>query len=343
MDSEPLRGALAEARRLSLEVLSLIRAEAMHRESVQALVDSLDAFDARHTANPDMCLEHRLIHVELLAHQLHAMPEDAKVAVPAPPALGAPMPQHRMLAVPEGMATLGAPLNGQFTWDVERGENQQHVPAFEISRYKVANGEYLLYVQAAGAAAPRYWESRLNARGEPRWFYRGVFTTFPLPLNWPVYVTHQEADAYAAWRGMALPTEAQWHRAAYGRPDGGENPYPWGADEPGPAYGNFNFHRWDAVAVDAYPRSASAFGAAQMVGNGWEWTRTPLQPFEGYTPPDEFADYPAACFDGSRRVLKGGSARTASRLLRRSFRHWTGRGWTGGPETVYSAFRLVNG
>ena len=43
-----------------------------------------------------------------------------------------------------------------------------------------------------------------------------MFDHLPLPLQWPVYVSHAEASAYARWAGKALPTEAQWQRAAYG-------------------------------------------------------------------------------------------------------------------------------
>jgi iron(II)-dependent oxidoreductase len=43
-----------------------------------------------------------------------------------------------------------------------------------------------------------------------------MFEAIPLPPNQPVYVSHAEASAYTQWAGKALPTEAQWQRAAYG-------------------------------------------------------------------------------------------------------------------------------
>ena len=55
-----------------------------------------------------------------------------------------------------------------------------------------------------------------------------MFGTIPLPPSWPVYVSHAEATAFARWAGKKLPSEAQWHRAAYGAPDGTEREYPWG-------------------------------------------------------------------------------------------------------------------
>ena len=50
----------------------------------------------------------------------------------------------------------------------------------------------------------------------------------PLPLDWPVYVTQEEACAFASWSGKRLPTEAEFHRAAYGTVHGEEErTYPW--------------------------------------------------------------------------------------------------------------------
>ena len=96
------------------------------------------------------------------------------------------------------------------------------VPAFAIGNFKATNGEYLEFVEAGGAP-PHYWIQRGG-----QWFYRGMFAEIPLPLNAPVYVTHVEAAAYARWRGKSLPTEAQFHRAAFETPGGGERLYPWG-------------------------------------------------------------------------------------------------------------------
>ena len=105
------------------------------------------------------------------------------------------------------------------------------VPAFSIDRYKVTNGEYLKFVaaggyrnrslwsaeawawkEAHGIAYPLFWASA----GVGVWNYRGMFEEIPLPLNWPVYVSHAEASAYARWAGKRLPTEAEWQRSADG-------------------------------------------------------------------------------------------------------------------------------
>ena len=136
---------------------------------------------------------------------------------------------------------------------------------------------------------------------------------------------------------MSLPTEAQFHRAAYGTPQGAQRAYPWGSHEPAASHGNFDFHCWDPAPVTAHPAGDSAFGVSQLLGNGWEWTDTPFAPFEGFRPIASYPGYSANFFDGDHFVLKGGSPRTAARLLRRSFRNWFRPDY----PHVYAGFRLV--
>ena len=102
------------------------------------------------------------------------------------------------------------------------------------------------------------------------------------PRAWPVYVTWAEARAYAAWRGLRLPTEAEFHRAAYRHAGRCERaPVSVGRRYRRRAAGNFDFERWDPEPVGAHPEGASAFGVHDLVGNGWEWTATVFAPFAG--------------------------------------------------------------
>jgi gamma-glutamyl hercynylcysteine S-oxide synthase len=140
-----------------------------------------------------------------------------------------------------------------------------------------------------------------------------------LPLDWPVYVTHAEASAFAQYRGLALPTEAQFHSAA---------------EAAGPV--NADFTRWDPVPVDT-PGGASRHGVEQTIGNGWEWTSTVFGPLPGFAPFPFYQGYSADFFDGKHYVLKGGSPRTAACMLRPSFRNWFRADY----PYVYAGFRLV--
>jgi formylglycine-generating enzyme required for sulfatase activity len=278
-----------------------------------------------------VAVEHRLMHAETFAYILHNAPPDRKTVPPSMPYPSGPAPAHAMIEIPEGPATLGRPDNDGFGWDNEFGAHQVHVPSFAISKHKVTNGQYLEFVQD-GAEPPPFW----TKRGE-QWYWRAMGGNIPLPLDWPVYVTWMRALSYAQWVGKALPTEAQFHRTAYGTPDGEERAHPWGEEPPDERHGNFDFRRWDPLSVTATPKGDSAFGVSQLVGNGWEWTATVFRPFPGFQPFPFYPGYSEPFFDGAHYVLKGASPRTAARLLRRSFRNWFRPRY----PYVYATFRLV--
>ena len=237
-----------------------------------------------------------------------------------------------MIEIAPGIATLGQ-TQSEFGWDNEFDEHRVNVPGFRVSKYKITNGQYLDFMQQ-GAAAPHFWNRR-----DDRWFYRGMFFEVPLPLNAPVYVTHAEASAYARWAGKRLPTETQFHRAAYETTGNIERPYPWGNAEPDASRGNFDFNRWgwDPVGVNAHPAGDSFSGVSQLVGNGWEWTSTQFGPFPGFRPMPFYPGYSQNFFDEEHYVMKGGSPVTAACMLRRSFRNWFRPNY----PYVYASFRLV--
>ncbi|HKU81354.1 MAG TPA: SUMF1/EgtB/PvdO family nonheme iron enzyme, partial [Candidatus Tumulicola sp.] len=178
-------------------------------------------------------LEHEQMHHETLFYILHQLDEEHKGRI-AQTHRDAEPPAPEIVAVPAGIATLGAqPDEIEFGWDNEFGREQVDVAAFGIDRYPVTNADWLRFV-ADGGPVPRFWIE--SAEG---WRLRGVFEELPLPQSWPVYVTHRQARAYARWAGRRLPTEAEYHRAAYGSP-AGERPHPWGGDAPAPVHGNFD-------------------------------------------------------------------------------------------------------
>ena len=274
-----------------------------------------------------VAIEHRWMHAETLCYLLHQLPATAKRRIEARASSPAAPLEPRFIDIPAGRATLGQ-RTGSFGWDNEFPSRTVDVPAFAIGRTKVTNGEYLRFV-ADGGDAPPFWHRR-----DGGWWLWRMFDEVPLPLDAPVYATHVQASAYAQWAGAALPSEAEWHRAAIGDDD---RPYPWGHDAPSPRYGHFDFSGWDPLPVGAHRAGASPFGVEQMVGNGWEWTSTPFKSHAGFSARDYYPGYSANFFDGDHWVLKGGSPRTARRLLRRSFRNW----FRGDYPYAYTAFRLV--
>jgi gamma-glutamyl hercynylcysteine S-oxide synthase len=298
------------------------------RETVDRFLPDAPA-DAVH-----MALEHRLMHLETLAYMFHNFPHEMKRRPPVSEAdagsAGNPIGDD-WRSVEGGEAILGKIRDGSFGWDNEYDEHRITVPPFRMQRFKVTNGEYLQFVKD-GAPLPSFWQRSGNEL-----YYRGMFESVPLPLDWPVYVTQREASAYAAWLGKALPSEEQFHRAAFGTHSSCDRQFPWGNSEPNHNLGNSDFKRWDPESVTATPGNESAFGIRQMLGNGWEWTRTEFAPFEGFTASPHYPGYSANFFDGQHFVLKGGSPRTDARLLRRSFRNWFRPDY----PYVYASFRCV--
>jgi gamma-glutamyl hercynylcysteine S-oxide synthase len=308
-----------------------------------------------------VAIEHRLMHAETLAYLLHNLPLEKKIPQAEIFADLRPAPSPEEVVIPAGIATLGQSrnLSQAFGWDNEFGLQRVHVPGFLIDAFPVTNHEYLKFVREGGYNDPSYWKpddwewkqrSRLahphfwmsKSRSLPtaqetQWEYRGMFGTIPLPPSWPVYVTHAEASAFARWSGKKLPSEAQWHRAAYGAEDGTESAYPWGEAAPDPTRGNFHHERWDPTAVDAHPAGASGFGVFDLVGNGWEWTSTEFGPLPGFEAFSFYPGYSANFFDGKHFVMKGGSPRTDACMLRRSFRNWFQPHY----PHVYATFRCV--
>jgi iron(II)-dependent oxidoreductase len=277
-----------------------------------------------------MILEHRLMHAETLVYLIHNLPYSRRLTQMRDRTAGAPSPPLQFVEVPAGTATLGIARGAAFGWDNEFDVHQRDVGEFAISKYKVTNDQYLAFVKEGGEP-PHYWIER---NGE--WRYRGFHEEVPLPGNCPVYVNYIQASAFAQWAGKALPTEAQFHRAAFGS-TGLERPYPWGTESPRGEHGNFDFSHSDVVPVDANPAGDSAFGVSQLMGNGWEWTSTPFAPFQGFTPNPLYSGYSADFFDGDHYVLKGASCVTDHTMLRRSFRNW----FRGTYRYAYTSFRLV--
>ena len=305
----------------------------------------------------NVAIEHRLMHVETLAYMLHQLPAERKIRQPEPSVPVSSSAAHRMIEIPAGVATLGLRRgDGVFGWDNEFECYTANVPAFEIDRYMVTNQQFLEFINAGGYANRSLWSdeawdwirtSRIShpvfwtKRGES-WLYRTMFDEIALPPDWPVYVSHAEASAFARWASKSLPTEEQWHRAAYGTADDAQpdcpSPYPWGSQVADPSLGNFDFVRWNPTPVNAHPQGRTPSGVEGMLGNGWEWTATAFGPFPGFEPFPFYRGYSANFFDRKHFVMKGGSMRTAACILRPTFRNWFQSHY----QYVYAGFRCVN-
>ncbi len=149
----------------------------------------------------------------------------------------------------------------------ETPQRQVFVHGFLIDRYPVTHAQYKAFMDATGHRAPSTWTGRDYPEGMEDHPVTGV--------NW------HDADAYARWVGLRLPTEEEWEKAARG-PDG--RVFPWG-----------NAWRDDATRTDdpsspqtrplttpvgCFPAGASPYGILDLCGNVAEWTSTPAQPFD---------------------------------------------------------------
>jgi ergothioneine biosynthesis protein EgtB len=287
-----------------------------------------------------MVLEHELMHQETLMYMLQQLPVAAKrppadlAALPARPAVSRVRERVRVCA---GTAHLGAG-SGEFCWDNEQPEHDAHTEAFEIDSLPVTHREFREFVSAGCYSDPRLWTEdgwrwlQQTRRAMPHgwsvkahdWRVATLFGEVPFDdaAEWPASVSHCEAQAFARWSGARLPTEPEFHRAAFATPDGELRPHPWGDAAPAPKHANLAFRRWGSTPVGSHPSGASAFGVHELVGNGWEWTSTPFRPFPGFRPLPRYRGYSADFFDERHFVLLGGSWATDLRLVRRSFRNW---------------------
>jgi iron(II)-dependent oxidoreductase len=330
-------------------------------EADRRVLDALTSADIERPGHPLLeraeaaftILEHEAMHQETLLYMWHRLPlEQKRRPTGYRPKVDGAVSKQEWIDVPRGRATLGVDRSSiPFGWDNEFSLQIDEVPPFSIERHDVTNAAFLEFVDAGGYADSRWWlpEDWLWVQTEHvrhplfweqldgAWQWRGMFDIVPLPVAWPVYVSHAEAAAYAQWRGARLPTEAEFQRAAYGTPGGEARQYPWGGLPPEPSRGVFDFSTWDPEPVGSHPQGRSAWGVDDLVGNGWEWTRTVFAAFPGFHPMASYPEYSADFFDGDHFVMKGASPATARELIRPSFRNWFRARY----PYVYATFRCV--
>jgi ergothioneine biosynthesis protein EgtB len=269
-------------------------------------------------------LNHEQQHQELiLTDILHAFAQNplAPAYAAPPPAPGAPGDPLRWLPHEGGVREIGFAGEG-FAYDNESPRHRVYVEPFELGARLVTNGEFLAFVEdggyrrhghwlslgwdrvrAEGWEAPLYWRKR-----DGRWWRFSLHGLLPLDLNEPVsHVSLFEADAYAAWAGARLPTEAEWEVAS----------------ESVPVAGNLLAVDGGPSALRPRPPSGSAGGGpAQLFGDAWEWTSSAYGPYPGFTPwAGSIGEYNGK-FMCNQYVLRGGSCATPADHVRRTYRNF---------------------
>jgi iron(II)-dependent oxidoreductase len=278
-----------------------------------------------------MIVQHEQQHDEtmLATHQLRVGPPVLEAA-PPPRATAAAGGEALVPAGPFTMGTSAEP----WALDNERPAHTADLPAFLIDRAPVTNGQYQEFVDAGGYANPRWWSTegwahrmRAGLFGPMHWHGDGTYTRFgrrePLVPDEPVvHVCWYEAEAYAAWAGKRLPTEAEWEKAARFDPATGRSRrYPWGDEDPEERHANLGQRHLSPAPVGAYPAGASPAGVHQLIGDVWEWTSSDFAGYPGFAafPYDE---YSKVFFGPEYKVLRGGSFGTDRSACRGTFRNW---------------------
>ncbi|NBT12314.1 MAG: 5-histidylcysteine sulfoxide synthase [Planctomycetia bacterium] len=274
-----------------------------------------------------MGIEHERIHLETSSVIMRQMPldelrhgdeltDEERRLWQTCPDRGTP-PANEWLPFPGATVRLGKPATDDtYGWDNEYGVDEVHLPAFRAARRLVSNAEFLEFVADGGyrddslwtdegrgwlhytrAEHPKFWVRRGD-----RTLQRNLLDEVPLPLDWPVEVNCLEAQAYCTWLArrtgehVSLPTEAHWQALRATVP--GDQPT-WTT-----APGNVNLERFaSSCPVTAFPQG----DFCDIVGNVWQWTRTPIMPFKGFEVHPLYDDFSVPTFDGRHNLIKGGS------------------------------------
>jgi ergothioneine biosynthesis protein EgtB len=258
-------------------------------------------------------LHHEQQHQELLVtdikHLLSCNPlEPAYADDRVQPEDTSSTPMMRWADRPGGIVRIGCDP-ARFHYDNEGPVHDTLVHPFQIAQRLVTNGEYLEFIEDGGYDRPELWLSEgwqaVQTRGwrAPQYWRdaAGVRTTFTLHGRRPlrrgepvVHVSYYEADAYARWAGVRLPTEQEWE-AATSEP------------EPAPLCGR-------APAV--HPFAPSPYGAA------WQWTSSSYAAYPGYRPAEGALGEYNGKFMCSQYVLRGSSCATPAGHARLSYRNF---------------------
>ncbi len=225
--------------------------------------------------------------------------------------------QNKLINVAAGTVLLGKDKSSScYGWDNEYGRHKADIPTFEATKYLVSNAEFLQFVQAEGYKNTEYWDDEGQAwldftkaqyptfwrKKGNGWELRLMTQEVAMPWSWPVEVNYHEAKAFCNWKKILtgqpirLPTEDEWYRLydVAGINDVGMTPAP------------ANIH----LDYAASPCPVNQFKQGEffdVVGNVWQWTQTPIYPFEGFEVHPIYDDFSTPTFDGRHNLIKGGS------------------------------------
>ena len=266
-----------------------------------------------------MCIEHERIHLETSSVLIreHALEFVQHSADWAPcQAVDEIAPLNSLVDIPATDIQLSKSTE-YYGWDNEYGQFNAHCPAFQAAKYLTSNAEFLLFVEAGGYQNDQYWQEEGLAwkqyakaehpifwlKDEGKWRLRLMTQEVNMPWSWPVEVNYHEAKAFCNWQSeqmgkqVRMPTEHEWVSLYE---------YAGLSDESVANSNNANLH------LDHYASSCPVNQFAHnelydVVGNVWQWTETPIFPFDGFKVHPLYDDFTTPTFDGRHNIIKGGS------------------------------------
>ena len=282
-----------------------------------------------------MGIEHERIHIETSLVLHRQMPinlvKDSDYFTPC--SISGIAPKNEMITLNGKKITLGVDKKNHklYGWDNEYGTYSEEVGDFKASKYLVSNAEFREFVDAGGYENQEFWDEEgkkflelSGAKFPPFWIedaknfkYRTLSQEIDMPQDWPVDVNALEAEAFCRYKSQKegikyqLPSEAEYRLM-----------YEYANIEDIP-----NFHE-SRANLDFYHYASSSpvneFAFKELydvVGNVWQWSRTPIRAFDGFEVHEAYDDFSVPTFDEKHALILGSSWASSGNLITKNSRY----------------------
>lgn len=266
-----------------------------------------------------MGIEHERIHLEtssvlIRQHDLQFVQQSSAWAPCR--AFEVPAPVNELVSIPARDIELSKSTQ-YYGWDNEYGQFKTHCPAFQAAKYLTSNEEFLAFVEAGGYHDDKYWQEeglswRQYTQAEhptfwvkqgDTWKLRLMTEEVDMPWSWPVEINYHEAKAFCNWQSLQLgkqvrmPTEQEWYSI-----------YEHAGLSDEKLASSMNVNLFLDHFASSCPVNQFAHGDLyDVVGNVWQWTESPIFPFDGFKVHPLYDDFTTPTFDGRHNIIKGGS------------------------------------